>query len=198
MSIDLNKFKKDAIRTESTITNIIVDDEAITNVLDLYIAAGNMLDQIKKHVFYGSEYDLEKYSKTIQGEITTAQYALANLSGFAAAPNDRIERVFGKSTLDPRIFHALIGIATESSELIEALKAYIRNGEIDLPNVGEENGDIAWYQAIFYDAAGLEWEDSLTAVIDKLQLRYPEKFNQLDAEERNLVAEREILERQVK
>jgi NTP pyrophosphatase (non-canonical NTP hydrolase) len=197
MAIDLNQFTTDAVRTESQIKNVVCNQRSLVHALKLFIASGNMLDQMKKHIFYGSDFDLEKYGKTIQELLNDVNDSALNLQDFGKYPNALTEQMYDDS-IDPRIFHALIGIATESTELAEALLSYIETSTIDLPNVGEENGDIAWYQAIFYDASGLAWEDSLVAVIEKLRARYPEKFNQTDAEIRNLEAEREILEKQIK
>jgi len=59
-------------------------------------------------------------------------------------------------------------------------------------------GDLNWYQAIFCDAAGIKWDDILDTNADKLfkkkEARYKDGFSDKDANERNLTAERKVLD----
>ena len=66
---------------------------------------------------------------------------------------------------------------------------------MDVVNILEENGDINWYQAIMMDACGGDWGDILENNIEKLKERFPEKFTNEDALNRDLDAERAILEK---
>lgn len=96
---------------------------------------------------------------------------------------------------DPRVLHAAIGLVTESGELIDALKKSIFYGrEIDMTNVKEEAGDILWYLAILFDAIGTDFTTEQKRVIEKLKTRFPEKFTEEAAYNRDLVAERKVLE----
>lgn len=96
---------------------------------------------------------------------------------------------------DPRILHAAIGLVTESGELIDALKKSMYYGkELDLTNVKEEAGDILWYLAILFDAIGTDFTTEQERVIAKLKARFPEKFTDKLAAERNLEVERDVLE----
>lgn len=95
-----------------------------------------------------------------------------------------------------RVIHAIFGMLTELGELADVYKKYIFYGKpIDLVNVKEEFGDKFWYDAIFSDATGIAFDDSMTTVIQKLRKRYPEKFTQEAALIRNLDAERAVLSR---
>lgn len=96
-----------------------------------------------------------------------------------------------------RILHAAIGIATESGEFLDALKKHIFYGKpLDLVNLAEEVGDMFWYLAVAASALGHEDFNSIMETnIAKLRERYGDKFTEFDALNRNLAAEREILER---
>ena len=97
--------------------------------------------------------------------------------------------------VNPRVLHASIGLVTESAELADALKKTMFYGkELDITNVKEEAGDILWYLAILFDAIGTDFETEMDRVIAKLQVRFPEKFTNEFAEERDLDKEREVLE----
>jgi NTP pyrophosphatase (non-canonical NTP hydrolase) len=88
----------------------------------------------------------------------------------------------------------VIGISTEAGELLDAYKKHIYyKRELDLVNVKEEIGDIMWYIANFCTVMGIELDDLLRANLDKLKLRYPEKFDSHLAVNRDLDAERNLL-----
>ena len=90
--------------------------------------------------------------------------------------------------------HCVIGISTEAGELLDAYKKHIYyKRELDLVNVKEEIGDIMWYIANFCTVMGIELDELLHANLDKLKLRYPDKFDTDKAINRNLEAERNLL-----
>ncbi len=113
------------------------------------------------------------------------------------------DRVIGKaetfnSTYDSKnldLLHASMGLSTEAAEFTDALKKHIFYGkELDETNLKEEIGDILWYAAIALEALGADFESVMQTNIDKLSARYPEKFTEELAENRDLAKEREILE----
>jgi hypothetical protein len=186
--MDLEQYKKDAIRTESQIDEIKVNGKMLINVLALYISAGQMLDQVKKHIFYGKDYNSDEFNHAY----LTIRDAVEDIAG-APLSGDLYEDTFD---IDPRVFHAIVGIATESTELCEALyDTLLGKKEMDIVNLLEENGDIHWYQAIMMDALGGDWENIFNTNIEKLRARYPEKFTSDNAINRDLDTEREILEK---
>ena len=184
--MNLDKYVQDATRTESKIDKVTLSDpELFAYALKTFIASGNILDCFKKNVFYGKDTQNEMYKWT--RAIQYYQY--------------QIQRIDSEPTIDPRVFHALIGIATEAAELMEALdKTLSDNEDMDYVNVLEEFGDINWYEAIGVDAisshldGGRDFESVLTVNIDKLKKRFPEKFTNEEAINRNLEEERKILE----
>jgi NTP pyrophosphatase (non-canonical NTP hydrolase) len=91
--------------------------------------------------------------------------------------------------------HMTMGMITEVGELVDTFKKHIAyKKDIDWINVQEEIGDLMFYIAGFCRINNLNLEDILKANIAKLQTRYPDKFDADKATNRNLVAERTILE----
>lgn len=93
------------------------------------------------------------------------------------------------------VIHAALGIHTEGAELADVIKKYIFYGKkIDVVNIKEEIGDILWYIAILCREFNFNLDDILQINIDKLKIRFPEKFTSENALNRNLEKEREVLE----
>jgi NTP pyrophosphatase (non-canonical NTP hydrolase) len=91
--------------------------------------------------------------------------------------------------------HMVLGIVTEAGELADAYKKYLAYGkELDYVNVQEELGDLMWYIANFCTLNNFDFEKILEINQKKLKARYPEKFTQENAENRNLIRERQILD----
>lgn len=96
---------------------------------------------------------------------------------------------------DVRLLHAAMGLSTESAELLDAFKKHLFYGKhLDIINFREELGDILWYVALALDELDVSFETCARLVIDKLRVRYPERFTEQRAENRNLIAERDALE----
>jgi NTP pyrophosphatase (non-canonical NTP hydrolase) len=91
--------------------------------------------------------------------------------------------------------HMTSGMTTELGELVDVFKKYMVYGkEIDWINVREEIGDMMWYIASFCKINDLDLEEIIENNVKKLESRYPGKFSQEKALNRNLEKEREILE----
>lgn len=83
------------------------------------------------------------------------------------------------------LLHAQLGIASEAGELADALKKYAIYGRLlDLSNINEELGDLLWYISLACDAIGLSMADVMNHNINKLRIRYPEKFTEEAAAKR--------------
>lgn len=94
-----------------------------------------------------------------------------------------------------RILHGAIGISTEAGEILDAVKKHIYYGkDLDRVNLAEEVGDVLWYCAILLDQLGMSFEQAMEMNINKLQKRFPEKFSEVKAENRDLESERKGLE----
>lgn len=184
---DLNQFVKDAIRTESRIEAVEFNHAYLLNLLKVVIAAGNLLDMVKKNVFYGKEIDLLQH----ENFWLQLHVGISKLDPHSLSHKEHVD-------IDPRVFHSIVGIATESTELVELLRNAIVTGEFDNVNFNEEMGDLNWYEAIGVDATDGDLAAILRLVIEKLQLRFPEKFTSEHAIDRDVDAERKLLENRTK
>lgn len=91
--------------------------------------------------------------------------------------------------------HMAMGISTEASEILDVFKKKLAYGkEIDVVNVREEIGDIMWYIANLSTLLEIDLEEALQINVDKLKARYPDKFDEEKALNRDLETERSVLE----
>lgn len=96
-----------------------------------------------------------------------------------------------------QLIHYGMGMVTESGEFIDMIKKHLMYGKpLDEVNLREELGDILWYVARACDTLGTTMEAVMARNIEKLQARFPEKFTEEKASNRDLDKERGILERQ--
>ncbi len=147
--------------------------------------------QTMDHVVAAANKKMKDYIQlALNTELTTEAYQ-----------NKVAERFNDVNTL--RLTHAGMGLVTEAAEFIDVLKKYSMYGkEIDIHNLAEELGDCQWYLAVAIDTlANLmgitanELDEKIKQTnIAKLKSRYPEKFNEYHAINRDLDSERRILE----
>lgn len=103
------------------------------------------------------------------------------------------ERLKDKRTI--RLLHAAMGLATEAGEFVDMLKKHIFYGKpIDTVNAIEELGDSTWYERIACDELGIQYLEMMARNVAKLKARFPEKFTEGLANERDIATERRILE----
>ena len=106
-----------------------------------------------------------------------------------------VERLKDVGTL--RLLHAAMGMCTETGEFMDMLKKHILYGKaIDHVNLKEELGDLEWYVALAIDELKTTFGYIFETNIEKLRARYPNKFNEKDALNRDLTKERQILEKE--
>lgn len=92
--------------------------------------------------------------------------------------------------------HMVLGIVTEAGELADVFKKNMAyNKKIDWVNVPEEIGDLLWYICNFCNINGIDIEKVMETNVEKLKFRYPEKFTDEKANNRDLEKERKILEK---
>lgn len=113
-----------------------------------------------------------------------------------------VDRITDKTFM--RLLHCAMGLTTEVGELMDILKRHLFYGTpIDFVHIKEEFGDLEWYTALGYDVLVNKLEDlsrgNVREVIQgmniaKLQKRYPEKFTEHHAVNRDLETERKTLE----
>ena len=91
--------------------------------------------------------------------------------------------------------HMVLGMQTEAAELADVFKKNLAyNKNIDWINVKEEVGDLMWYIANLCNLHNWDLRDIMQTNIFKLQARYPDKFSDDKAINRDLKTERKILE----
>lgn len=178
-----------ALRTESVVAPLTLDHHVFSSVLAASVAAGNLADFLKKKAAYNKPIDLVKWQAYVAQMAAAANY-LKNVS----TQDDFNDPTGSTINLDTRIFHGVIGLFTESTELMEAMQTALDEGKWDIVNLKEELGDQEWYKAILVDAIGANMEAIQERVIAKLRARYPEKYTDDAAINRDLVTERAILE----
>lgn len=157
--------------------NLVSKQVFINRLIDV-IRACQDLDVMKKALFYGKANPV---------------LASANPNSFTA--NNLKLFNLGESQDAVDILHGIIGKATEAGELCEALfAAVVHNEPFDRTNCVEEIGDGMWYDAIVLNAIGSNFGAAQRINIDKLRARFPDRFTEYDAQNRDLIKERSILE----
>jgi NTP pyrophosphatase (non-canonical NTP hydrolase) len=158
----------------------IIDRVEFLNTISNTIVDIAKLDRIKKLLFYGPD--------TAKGRVGVRKtpYDVSDLPNSVGNRNQRGDN----------IIHGIIGATTECAELLEILEKSFSHGSFDTVNMKEEVGDILWYIAILCREGGFTFEEAMETNIAKLQARYPDKFTEYDANNRNLPFEREILEQE--
>lgn len=185
-----NEFQPLALRTESHIESVRTNKRALLALLVANVAVTEILDGVKKQVFYGNATKL----------LTKTQESVDQLEQMVAILREELTEhsLNDFIDVDPRVFHGIIGLVTESGELADALLSGVTEGGIDAVNIQEEaTGDMGWYRAILNDALDLDEYQGLTNVINKLLVRYPDKFSNDLAANRDLASERVQLEKGV-
>lgn len=153
----------------------LVSQGAILTLLEEAISALHRLDKAKKALFYGRKPQGSYYLPLDEDIKVDALHPVR------------------QSAIN--LLHGIIGHATESGEMLEALANALR-GEVplDVVNVQEEIGDSFWYDAAILRVFGATFEDVQRVNIKKLRSRFPNNFSEYDANNRNLEAERKILD----
>lgn len=178
-------YIEEANRTMSSNVHEGIPAVMVAGVLKQTSDQINSLDAIKKKLFYG------RPNMSMESAIELARKAGLNMSEIdfeklmpALPREDAI-----------RIFHGVIGVITEAGEMALALAEAISHGTpLDLVNVAEEVGDNQWYIAATLRAMGRTFDGVHRQNIAKLRLRFPDKFTEHDANNRDLGAERKLLE----
>lgn len=153
-----------------------MDFTMLKAVLEEFIDAGQRLDRVKKSLMYGRDFKYTEMSEPYGVDIVTP-------------PIPEHEQVLA---------HAILGVATEGVELVEALYAYLfNNKEFDFVNLQEEFGDVQWYRALGLQHVNQTHVENITQNDAKLEKRFgPVKdgFTYKAVNERDLEGERAVLE----
>ena len=179
-------YIEEADQTMSDTYHQGVPANLISAGLDSIFVQIDGLDKIKKYMFYG------RHDPGL-GEVC-AQSKLMFPEDCADVDFEKL--LPGRSREDGiRLFHGIIGAITEAGEMAKALAEAIESGQaLDLTNLVEEIGDQFWYNAAALRVLGVSFEHVQKKNIEKLRARFPDRFTEFDANNRNLDLERRILE----
>jgi len=151
-------------------------ESELRTIIEDFIEVGNRLDVLKKNKFYGR---IKGHPKHVDSGVEVRQS----------------DSAFKKESESEPLLHAIIGMATESVEMLEAIYASKWKGEeFDVVNFFEEMGDLEFYRSIPFN--NLNWTEKEVRDTNyfKLEKRYPVGYTDKDATERDLDSERIILE----
>lgn len=175
--MDIKTYLRESDRTAPKFENgLEVSDtvlEALRYSISQMIQVGNPIDDLKKHIYYKKPFEWIDPIKNVSTEtVRLPQY-------------------------EADIIHAIVGIATEATELLEALFDKLSGKNIDTVNLVEEVGDLMWYQALLLRTLNTNFEQTGAINIDKLYKRFPNKFDSTQAIFRDVAKERELLEKRI-
>lgn len=179
-----------ALRTESHPASLGMNLGSSLRMLQLLVAAGNLADTFKRGVFYGKGLNDAK----LDAQLYDMQVALDAMRAAQHRMPFTEDAPTALSAPNLRVLHAGVGMYSESAEILEALVKQITSGTLDIINVGEEGGDVDWYKAILHDETGVSEAQCRETNIAKLAKRYGDKFTDFAANNRDLAAERAVLE----
>ena len=163
----MKNYLNESARTASnTYFTDKVTEAEVKETFEKFAATGETLDNQKRRLFYGKGENLK--------EDAVEDFSIENLNG--------------------NIVHAIYGLCTEAGEISEAFLKAAKTGEFDEVNLKEEAGDLLWYLAMLFRELDTDFSEVSSTNINKLKARFPDKFTQEDAYNRNLATEREILE----
>lgn len=181
--LNYNQYVKDAVRTEADYVayrDAFTDDgvRRFYQFLRETVKFSQHADVWKKHLMY---------RKGPLPEKLPSQFHVLTPAAIVELREDYTRLSFA------RLFHGAIGLITEAGEILEA----IQKSEIDKVNIAEESGDLKWYGALIDDVLqdnAFDPEGIFRTNILKLRKRYPQKFTEDSAQNRDLAAERVVLE----
>ena len=191
-----SEFRQNALRTEPTkeqyekaIARLNYKSNAVAVIVKLNEVQKALedLDQIKKYLFYGKE-------SPFLVDFEEGTFLLLN-TGMKPTVTMFVNQA--KTLATPkniRLLHGVTGLNTEGGELVEALLKVSRGENADTVNFMEEWGDCMWYGEVIGDTLGFTSDEAQVRVIEKLRRRFPDKFTEEDATNRNLDSERDALE----
>lgn len=89
---------------------------------------------------------------------------------------------------DSRVMESLLGIGTESGEILDIFKKsnYHNHGDVDIEKLKDELGDLLWYISTLSYYYDINLSDIMEFNINKLKKRYPKGFSFEDSKNRDV------------
>lgn len=190
-SFDFATYMELAQRTASQESDPRGDIGATLATLEVLVAVGGLADLLKKQIFYRRETTFEMFALCIE-DIKGAIEILEESINVSVNQTDALP-------FNAKLLHGTIGAVSEEAEMLSAmLDAATGVRQIDEVNLIEEAGDALWYQA--EKLVGVEQLTGTPAVdvcavnIAKLAARYGDVFSDRAALNRDVAAERKVME----
>jgi hypothetical protein len=208
-TMDNTTYRNEVLSTESRPDAINFGPATLLMALNLAVQTGNLLDQVKRAVFYGKAMDPNVTAQALQAipgimkdltfPLATGRYLDPRDVDFFPGIEKEAREALSLQSVDVRLLHAALGQFTESSEFVEALIPTFFGQPVDKVNLLEEQGDSSWYGEIALDALGYTREQcnftNIKKLKDKKAGRYQAgAFDPNAAVQRDVAAERELLE----
>ena len=163
----MNDYIQKALRTKSNMfmmqpggQNIIV--AALMEATDV---TKRLVDPIKKMIFY---------NKVNEKSEAAIEELLIRVPESVLSQKNRTMLDMCSEDIGMDVIHGTLGALTEAGEMAECLF----EGTFDRDTFVEEAGDLLWYLAILFNALDTSFEEVMAENIDKLQRRFPEKFDE--------------------
>lgn len=168
-------------------------DKTASNVFRCdHVGVGELIDALRRHQRAGEA--LNKFKKAMfrkqsreEADLPHAAFGVNNL------PLDGLIAGMGHDDL----FHGVIGVATESSELSEYLADCLEGKRrFDIENVREETGDVLWYLSRLVKWADTTFLSEMKRNIAKLRARHgPDGFDKGRDMNRDPAREADVLQK---
>lgn len=151
------------------------------------IEALNKLDSVKKALFYNKPYYPLMPVNSHYLDLVVNSIASVLSDNQLNFTDDHKHKAID-------VIHGLLGKATEAGEGLEHLLDVCNGKKFDPINAKEETFDGQWYDAILCNALSISFEEGQRNNIAKLKARFPDKFSEHSANNRDLDVERKVLE----
>jgi len=190
--MDSKEFIKNAVKTESRVDTLNIDQLVLEDALKIFILSSELLDGIKKQAFYNNSKKLDDKALHHLSQLMSVTQSLGrNLEEVKSGVRPPVS----PEDINTRVAHGVIGISTEAGELAECFLNSLESGDpIDAVNLTEELFDSDWYKAVISDEYDIDWGEWWAKIIAKLKARFGDKFSEEAANNRDTTTERKILE----
>ena len=184
--MDFETFIPNVLRTEATLpADKTIQKQRLTMAFILAARAAEVLNLFKRELVYNKELETDLLDTYLQ-EIESFGDMIRSLKNETPVSLSEIG-------VDPRKIHALIGMTTEGGEIGKEAAQWLDTGFLSDLNVGAEMGDFNYYQGLWCHAAGIQQGSILDLVVSKLNLKFPEGYDENLADNRDITLDANIL-----
>lgn len=193
--MDYRTYAQHALSIEGKAPDVNVPFPFLDDAMSVAIHASDLIDQLKKVIFYRRAPDLEALRSAVYHlKAYTSELDAALEAGVQLGADLPVETFCDFSRTNMRLLHHAFGRFGEAGELIAALHGHAAGNEFDTLNYIEEMGDGGWYDPIAYEVLGVSEECVRVCNLAKLLVvRYNKGFSGEAATNRKLASEREVI-----